>query len=113
MTNTNSSLPTRIFNILATDNGLAESIYATIEERIIVIKSKIYKEEMRDFFEVDLDKKTLDFSEFPKSSTMEQKCIGLANYLEKGGYEIKGLCNFIKNPRFKPQPKGMTEFSLY
>jgi len=112
MTNEDQSLSERILTIIGAPNELASKVYATRDKDIISIKID-GRHEISDFFNIDLSKKIVYFHEYPKSSVMEEQCSDLVKYLQKQGYEITGLNDFINHPRFKPQPKGTTEFSMF
>jgi hypothetical protein len=108
MEDKNCLLYKKIFNILGEFNGLDEKVYLTVKKNVLEVMTKEGdKEEMEDFFEINLREKILHFSDYPKSSSMEVKCIDLAHYLRDQKYKTNGVDEFIEKPRFKPG-----EFSL-
>jgi hypothetical protein len=104
----------KIIDILRTPNGLAGKLYLTIEDKII--KVEIMNEDEKgteNFFEIDTKNKILNFNDYPKSSLMEKKCIALAKDMNKNGYKLGSLADFVKRPRFKSKSKDYIEISLY
>jgi hypothetical protein len=105
------SLYEKLFRILfSTNQGLYLASAMVTDRGVVSVSYEMpncsHSSDKQLFFELDCNRKTVNFSLAPKSSLTERECTGLVADLKKAGYTIGG--EFFLTPRFKPN-----KISLY